>query len=147
MSDRADTQPIDPVTSDAEAAGTSSENDDPGGRDAEVSATPGPAGAPDDDEEQLPDPFFWPEEQAGVPEEAAAAAPTTERDETSEQEEINEIMARAMRWRSVEANKIITEPADIQNYVETCWTQELPAAQAARAALEAVGYIIVRKSR
>jgi hypothetical protein len=52
-----------------------------------------------------------------------------------------------MRWRAVEANKIITKPADIQSYVETCWTEELPAAQAAHAALEAVGYIIVRKSR
>ena len=121
--------------------------DDPGSQDAAVSATPEPAGALDDDEEHLPDPFFWPEEQAGVPEGAVAAAPVTEWDEASEHEEINEIMARAMRWRAVEANKIITKPADIQSYVETCWTEELPAAQAALAALEAVGYIIVRKSR
>ncbi len=56
-------------------------------------------------------------------------------------------MARAMRWRSVEANKIITKPTDIQLYVETCWMDELPAAQAAHAALEAAGYNIVRDSR
>ena len=56
-------------------------------------------------------------------------------------------MARAMRWRSVEANKIITKPADIQSYVETCWMDELPAAQAAHAALEAAGYTIVRDGR
>ena len=56
-------------------------------------------------------------------------------------------MARAIRLRSVEANKIITNPADIQRYVETCWMEELPAAQAAHAALEAAGYSIVRDDR
>jgi hypothetical protein len=49
--------------------------------------------------------------------------------------------------RSVEANKIITNPADIHRYVETCWMEELPAAQAAHAALEAAGYSIVRDGR
>lgn len=147
MPDRADTEPIDPVASDPEAAGISGEKDDPGGHDAAVPEAPEAAEALDDEEEHLPDPFFWPEDQAGVPEGAEAAAPMTEWDEASEHEEINEIMARAMRWRAVEANKIITKPADIQSYVETCWTEELPAAQAALAALEAVGYIIVRKSR
>ena len=61
--------------------------------------------------------------------------------------EVDEIMARAIRLRSVEANKIITNPADIQRYVETCWMEELPAAQAAHAALEAAGYSIVRDDR
>src|SRR4051812_37333573 len=147
MPERADMQPTDPVTSDPEAAGTSSARDDQSAHDAEMSATPEPVGAPDDNEEHLPDPFFWPEDQAGAPEGAAAVAPITEWQETSDQEQINEIMARAMRWRAVEANKIITEPAAIQAYVETCWADELPAAQAAHAALEAAGYIIVRNGR
>jgi hypothetical protein len=82
----------------------------------------------------LADPFFWPEDVA-TPAHAA------------QREAINEIMARAMRWRSVEANGIITKPADIQRYVETCWIEALPAAQAAHAALEAAGYAIVRDNR
>jgi hypothetical protein len=62
----------------------------------------------------------------------------------NERDEIDEIMARAMRLRSVEANKIITRPADIQRYIDECWTEELPAAQAARTALEAAGFEIVQ---
>jgi hypothetical protein len=36
-----------------------------------------------------------------------------------ERDEIDEIMARAMRLRAVEANKILTDPVHIQNYVDT----------------------------
>ena len=60
-----------------------------------------------------------------------------------ETDEIDEIMARAMRLRAVEANKILTDPVHIQNYVDTSWAEELPAAQAAHAALEAAGFEIL----
>jgi hypothetical protein len=60
----------------------------------------------------------------------------------SERDEIDEIIARAMRLQAVEANKILTNPAHVQNYVDTSWQQDLPAAQAAHAALEAAGFEI-----
>jgi hypothetical protein len=127
-----------------EAAGTPIESEDPTGEDAEgAPANPETADELDVTEQPIPDPFFWPEERidvAGGPGPAMSAP-------TSEREEIDEIMARAMRLRSVEANKIITNPAHIQSYVETCWMEELPAAQAAHAALDAAGYSIVRDAR
>ena len=92
------------------------------------------AGTLDAADHPLADPFFWPED-VGTPDHAV------------QPNEIDEIMARAMRRSSVEANRIITKPADIQSYVETCWMEALPAAQAARAALEAAGYAIVHDSR
>ena len=61
----------------------------------------------------------------------------------SERDEIAEIIARAIRLQAVEANKILTNPAHVQNYVDTSWQQDLPAAQAAHAALEAAGFEIV----
>ena len=60
-----------------------------------------------------------------------------------ETDEIDEIMARAMRLRAVEANKILTDPVHIQNYVDTSWAEELPAAQAAHAALDAAGFQVL----
>jgi hypothetical protein len=127
-----------------EAAETSIERKDRKANDnEEAPADQQAASAPDQPEQPLPDPFFWPEDRSA---EAGAVGPATFM-QASERERIDEIMARAMRWRSVEANKIITNPTDIQLYVETCWMDELPAAQAAHAALEAAGYNIVRDSR
>ena len=127
-----------------EAAETSIERKDRKANDnGEAPADQQAAGAPDQPEQPLPDPFFWPEDRSA---EAGGVGPATSM-QASERERIDEIMARAMRWRSVEANKIITNPTDIQLYVETCWMDELPAAQAAHAALEAAGYNIVRDSR
>lgn len=63
-----------------------------------------------------------------------------------ERDEIDEIMARGMRLRKVEANKILTDPVHIQRYIDTYWKEELPAVQAARAALRSAGYEIVATS-
>ena len=62
----------------------------------------------------------------------------------SQRDEIDEIMARAMLLQAVEANRILTNPTHVQNYLDASWQKELPAAQAARAALEAAGFEIVR---
>jgi hypothetical protein len=125
MSDNSDLKADDVV---ARGAAIPDHVKDPASEDTTIAGTPDAADHP------LPDPFFWPED-VGTP--AHAVQPN----------EIDEIMARAMRWSSVEANRIITEPADIQRYVDTCWMEALPAAQAARAALEAAGYAIIRDSR
>jgi hypothetical protein len=126
------------ISSEPEATGTPIEEQDPTGEDIGRSAADSQAtGAPDETEQPLPDPFFWPEEPAAAVGLASMSDP----------QEVDEIMARAIRLRSVQANKIITNPADIQRYVETCWMEELPAAQAAHAALEAAGYSIVRDGR
>jgi hypothetical protein len=126
------------ISSEPEATGTPIERQDPTGEDIGLApADSQTTGGPDETEPPLPDPFFWPEGPAA----AAGLAPTPD------PREVDEIMARAIRLRSVEANKIITNPADIQRYVETCWMEELPAAQAAHAALEAAGYSIVRDDR
>jgi hypothetical protein len=126
------------ISSEPEATGTPIEWQDPASEDIERSAADSQTtAAPDETEQPLPDPFFWPEEPA-----AAAGL-----ESTPDPHEVDEIMARAIRLRSVEANRIITNPADIQRYVETCWMEELPAAQAAHAALEAAGYSIVRDGR
>jgi hypothetical protein len=143
MPDIEDPKASEAATGEPEATGTPSETEDPTGKDVEQAPTnPDTAGAPDQAEQPLPDPFFWPDERnAASAELGATSTPASER------EEIDELMARAMRWRAVEANKIITEPADIQRFVDRCWVEELPAAQAAHAALEAAGYIIVRDNR
>ena len=132
------------ITHELEAAGTPIDREDPTGNDiGEALPDPNAAGEPAAADQPIPDPFFWPEDRSDAADGLAAATSAP----TSDREEIDEIMARAMRFRSVEANKIITKPADIQRYVETCWMEELPAAQAAHAALEAAGYAIVRDSR
>ena len=58
MPDRADTEPIDPVASDPEAAGISGEKDDPGGHDAAVPEAPEAAEALDDEEEHAARPVL-----------------------------------------------------------------------------------------
>jgi hypothetical protein len=144
MPDAKDPKANGAITREPEAYRTSIERQDSTGEDiGGAPADPETAGAPDQIEEPLPDPFFWPDERNTAPVGPGATTSTP----IDEREEIEEIMARAMRWRSVEANKIIVKPADIQSYVETCWMDELPAAQAAHAALEAAGYTIVRDNR
>jgi hypothetical protein len=84
-----------------EAAGTPIERKDPTGKDIGAeSANPTTVGAPDQTKQPLPDPFFWPEERSASEGERRAPSHVTQRDE------IDEIMARAMRLRSVEANRI-----------------------------------------
>lgn len=140
MHDSEDPKAREAVIPEPEATGPPIESTDPIGNDiGQVPADPGAAGAPEQIEQPLPDPFFRPVER-----DTAAGPGTATSTPASERDEIDEIMARAMRWRSVEANKIITKPADIERYVETCWMDELPAAQAAHAALEAAGYAIVQ---
>jgi hypothetical protein len=142
MPDVEDPKASGPINSEPEATGAPIESQDPIGEDIGLaSAASLTTGAPDQTEEPLPDPFFWPGEPTAV----AGPAPTTA--PLPDPREVDEIMARAIRLRSVEANRIITNPADIQHYVETCWMEELPAAQAAHAALEAAGYSIVRDGR
>jgi hypothetical protein len=138
MPDIEDPKASNAIGGEPEATGAPIEGQDPTGEDiGRSTADPQTTSAPDETEPPLPDPFFWPEEPAA----AAGLAPM------SDPHEVDEIMARAIRLRSVEANRIITNPADIQRYVETCWMEELPAAQAAHAALEAAGYSIVRDGR
>jgi hypothetical protein len=140
MPDVDDPKASEAALGESEETGTPSETEDPTGGDIEgAPADPQAAGAPDQGEQPLHDPFFRPAERY----DSAESGTTTPMPE-GEREEIEEIMARAMRWRAVEANKIITKPADIQSYVETCWMDELPAAQAAHAALAAAGFAIVR---
>jgi len=130
------------TSSEPEATGTQIERRDPTGEDIGLTpADPQTTGTPDETEEPLPDPFFWPGEPTAAALPSATAAPMPD------PQVVDEIMARAIRLRSVQANKIIINQADIERYVETCWMEELPAAQAAHAALEAAGYSIVRDGR
>ena len=139
MPDIEDQKARETVIPEPEVTGTPVDGEDSTGKDVEQAVRSGDRWLSEQTDEPLPDPFFWPDERnAASAELGATSTPASER------EEIDEIMARAMRWRSVEANKIITKPADIQSYVETCWMDELPAAQAAHVALEASGYAIVR---
>jgi hypothetical protein len=139
MDDVKDPKPSGAIIHEPGATGTAIQSEDPTSEDVgRAAADSQTTDAPDETEEPLPDPFFWPEEPAAA---AGLGSPMPD------PQDVDEIMARAMRLRSVEANKIITNPADIRRYVETCWMEELPAAQAAHAALEAAGYSIVRDGR
>lgn len=129
-----------PSGSGAAGVATPSERKDSAGQDTEAEPVdPKTAGVRTQTDQPLPDPFFWPENghAAGEGISARPMSPT-------QRDEIDEVMARAMRLRTVKANQIITKPADIQRYVDTCRSEELPAAQAAHGALDAAGYTIVR---
>jgi hypothetical protein len=108
MPDVEDPKASDAISGEPEATGAPIEGQDPTGEDiGRSTADSQTTTAPDETEPPLPDPFFWPEE----PTAAAGLA------STPDPQEVDEIMARAIRLRSVEANKIITNPADILRYV------------------------------